>query len=157
MTVDPTPAARRTGPAGRRSHNVRQMLKSCRAGLYGRRGLRISGPDWVRNTSLRSGVAGVPTAASREDLHPRTLRARGRHGDATAEAAWAAAQSALPGAIGASGDSRVRWGAPALVRPIGRPRKETWPSAQVLGWLAAAWLWIRHRSSPRRPQQGRSG
>lgn len=84
----PTPR----GSAGDPADTVQAALARFRDDLYGGRGPGISEAEWLANTSLRPSVAGVPTAVSREELHLRTLRARGEEDAALREARWAAGQ-----------------------------------------------------------------
>ncbi len=126
------------GPAGQ----VQERLARYRADLYAGRGPGISEAEWLRNTSLRPAVAGVPTAVSREELHLRTLRARGQQAQAAAEAGWAATQFAAgqvtPRPVRAGGDTPGRL-------------------ARSLGWLAVGWLWTRglRQARPRQASEGR--
>lgn len=74
---------------------VQDVLIEYRAELYAGRGPGITQQEWRANTSLRPTVGGLPTAASREELHLRTLRARGQVDEAAAQAGWAGAQFAV--------------------------------------------------------------
>lgn len=73
---------------------VQTRLGEYRQNLYGGRGPGISEEEWLLNTSLRPCIGGVPTAASREELHLRTLRIRGQQVQAQLESTWARAQHA---------------------------------------------------------------
>ena len=119
--------------------SVQQTLARYRSDLCGGRGPGISRADWLANTSLRPTVGGVPTATSREELHLRTLRARGEPARAAAEAVWAAAQF-HPGA-GTAGDPRAR----SAAAGSGGPTRHAWQVFAAAGWLAAVWSWSRGR------------
>jgi hypothetical protein len=145
MSRSPSAARRQDLPGGV-AGRVRDRLGRYRADLYRGRGPGISEAEWLRNTSLRPAVAGVPTAVSREELHLRTLRARGQHAEAAAEAGWAAAQFAA----GASAAAPAAAG-PA---PMAGGAAPGW-LARAAAWLAAGWLWARRRRA--RPGRGRTG
>jgi len=72
--------------------DVQRRLAAFRRNLYGGRGPGIPEAERLRNTSLRPEIAGVPTAALREEVHLRTLRARGQEAQAELQGAWAAVQ-----------------------------------------------------------------
>ena len=72
--------------------DVQRRLAAFRQDLYGGRGPGIPEAQRLRNTSLRPEIAGVPTAALREEVHLRTLRARGDGAQAELQGAWAAVQ-----------------------------------------------------------------
>jgi len=117
--------------------SVQDRLAAYRRDLYQGRGPGITEEERLANTSLRADVGGVPTAASREELHLRTMLVRGRRGTAAQEAAWAAAQFAVePGEF--TTDFQVRDSRPSVGRMIA-----------ILGLLGAAlWRAIRRRSRP---------
>jgi hypothetical protein len=72
--------------------DVQDRLAEFRRDLYGGRGPGIPDEERLRRTSLRPEIAGLPTAALREEVHLRTLRARGERVRADLQGAWAAVQ-----------------------------------------------------------------
>ncbi|MCO5973956.1 hypothetical protein NDW01_36760 [Actinoallomurus sp. WRP6H-15] len=72
---------------------VQERIDAFRRNLRGGRGPGVSEEEWLRNSTLRGTVGGVPTAVLREDLRLRTLRIRGERPERLeAEAEWATAQ-----------------------------------------------------------------
>lgn len=106
MSTDAATPAPDSADAADTARVVRERLDTYRRDLYRGRGSGISEEEWLRNTSLRGSVAGIPTAASRENLHLRTLRIRGELREHDAEATWAAAQ--FPPDAAGSGRCRRR-------------------------------------------------
>lgn len=135
MTCSPAPA--QPDRPGDSPHVVSAALARLRSDLYGGRGPGISEADRLANTSLRPTIAGVPTAASREQLHLRTLRARGEFDTATSEARWAAAQFSAP-------NDTIPAGATGVTHQLAGPA----------AWLAAAALWLHGRRRRRQRDNG---
>jgi hypothetical protein len=123
------------------AQTVHEQLATYRRDLYQGRGRGIT-EEWLRNTSLRPRVGGIPTAASREELHLRTMRARGELAASAEEATWAAAQFAGDriqlGALASKEHRRISCVARAMV---------------TVGLLGAA-LWRAHQRATRTHSAG---
>ena len=74
------------------AHNVQAELDALREAIYGGRGPGIDGEELERRTTLRPCVGNRPTAATREELRLRAMRARGEAEAAALEEVWAAQQ-----------------------------------------------------------------
>lgn len=122
--------------------DIQTRLAAYRHDLYGGRGPGIPEAQRLRNTSLRPEIAGAPTAALREEVHLRTLRARGEEAQAELQGAWAAVQfPTTPG----DGDSAAGTLLPTLrEEPPRHPLRRRFLGALGLGALAL--LKARHRA-----------
>ena len=122
--------------AGDETALVERLLAEFRRELYGGRGPGIGEEEWLRSTRDRPTVAGVPPAVSREQIHLRTLQARGERASARIEADWAAAQ--FPQLAG--------------TRPAGGHRPARRSGGGALALIAVCVLtWMRSRRSRRAP------